>query len=326
LSIIDVSKAEAFKKADATSYDSVATAFESLAQQFTRPIANRLLDLARIDSGMKVLDVGCGTGILTRLAAARLTEAGQAVGIDLSEGVLQKGRELAAAEGLHNRVAFRSGDAEELPFEDRSFDVVISLYALRHLPDPVRALRAMKRVLVPGGRAVVAVGSAAPVGSVAYIRTGCRLLWERLQIARGRGPLYATTFLEGMLDSYLGQARREEEAKWTHGTDAFSSSVANMMGEAGFADVETEWVGQTSYIDSAEDFWTLQATLSSRARKRLVDAREQDVARLKEAFKDTCISHLARGGTLVYRSGASITVGRVREVDDGSQRGTSTTE
>lgn len=302
-------KSEAFKREDAASYDTVAADFERLAQRFTRPIATRILDLARVDSGSKVLDVGCGTGILARLAATRLGEAGQAVGVDLSDGALQKASELAAEEGLGQRVAFRTGDGERLPFNDRSFDVVVSLYALRHFPDPVRALREMVRVLAPGGRAVVAVGSAPPFGSLAFVTAGCCSIVERLQIALGRGPLYATAFLDGLLDDHLGRAPREEDAEWTHGIDGFSGSVSSMMREAGFTEVQMDWIGQTSSIDSAGDFWTLQATLSSRARKRIAAATEEKVARLKQAFDETCRRHLARGGTLIYRSGALIVMG-----------------
>lgn len=298
-----------FKTNDAASYDSVAEQFERLAQQFALPVAARMLELARIAPGSKVLDVGCGTGLLTRLSAKRLDYESHVVGVDLSDGALAKARELSNAEGLDQRVEFRKGDAERLELADESFDVVLSLYTLRHLPDPDRALREIVRVLRPGGRAVIGVGSAPPFGSPAYVKAGCRLVLERLQSALGRGPLYATAFLDGLLDEHLGHARHEEEVQWTHGAGGLSSPVSSMMRAAGFVQVRTHWVGQTSYLDSAEAFWTLQATLSSRARKRIGAASAQQVARLRQAFDATCVRRLARGGKLIYRSGALIAIG-----------------
>lgn len=124
-----MTKSEAFKRGDATSYDAVAKDFERLAQRFARPIATRMLDLAQIGRGSRVLDVGCGTGIVARFAATRLVGAGRLIGVDLSEGAIQKARELASEEGLDGSVAFDTGDAEHLAFADQSFDVVVSLYA-----------------------------------------------------------------------------------------------------------------------------------------------------------------------------------------------------
>lgn len=129
MDINQMTKSEAFKRGDATSYDAVAKDFERLAQRFARPIATRMLDLAQIGRGSRVLDVGCGTGIVARFAATRLGGAGRLTGVDLSEGAIQKARELASEEGLDGSVAFDTGDAEHLAFADQSFDVVVSLYA-----------------------------------------------------------------------------------------------------------------------------------------------------------------------------------------------------
>ena len=300
---------ESFKANDAASYDSVADDFERLTQQVTLPVAAKMLELARLDGGSRVLDVGCGTGVLTRLAAKRASNGAHFLGVDLSDGLLAKARALSLAEGLDRHLEFRKSDAEALELADASVDAVLSVYALRHFPNPRQALREMLRVVRPGGRAVVAVGSAPPFGSLAFIAAAGRVVLERVQLALGRGPLHATAFLDGLLDDYLGHARREEDAEWTQGSDRFSGSVSSMMREVGFTRVQTEWVGETFYLDSAAAFWTLQATLSTRARKRIAVASGQQVARLKQAFDDICKHHLARGGKLIYRSGALIAIG-----------------
>lgn len=98
--------------------------------------------------GMRVLDVGCGSGALTRFLLPALQGRGEVVGVDLDEGLLALAREETRGGGV--RVRFERGDALELPFEDRSFDAVASQFLLCVLPEPLRALREMMRVARPG--------------------------------------------------------------------------------------------------------------------------------------------------------------------------------
>jgi ubiquinone/menaquinone biosynthesis C-methylase UbiE len=98
---------------------------------------------------MRLLDVGCGPGSITRGFAERLT-SGQVVGLDLSHETMAAAREDAAARGLVNLV-YQEGSVYELPFLEGSFDVVYAHQVLQHLRDPSAALREMLRVLRPGG-------------------------------------------------------------------------------------------------------------------------------------------------------------------------------
>lgn len=91
-----------------------------------------------------VLEVGCGTGVLTRVLAA-LPQVRTVVGVDLAETLVDKARELAP--GLR----FEQADARSLPFADASFDVVVFDSTLSHVPEPERALDEALRVLRPGG-------------------------------------------------------------------------------------------------------------------------------------------------------------------------------
>jgi ubiquinone/menaquinone biosynthesis C-methylase UbiE len=114
--------------------------------------ADRVLDEAAIKPGNRMLDVACGTGIVARTAIKRTGKNGLSVtGLDPNPGML------AVAESKTAGPDWKQGIAEELPFEDESFDVVVSQFGLMFFQDRAVALREMKRVLVPRGRIIVAV-------------------------------------------------------------------------------------------------------------------------------------------------------------------------
>jgi len=113
--------------------------------------APRLVDAARVSAGDRVLDVGCGTGVLARAAADRVAPAGQVTGIDINEGML------AVARRMGPLVDWRQGDATDLPLPDESYDVVVSQFSLMYFPDRVAALKGMMRVLRSSGRLAIAV-------------------------------------------------------------------------------------------------------------------------------------------------------------------------
>ncbi|MCB0168080.1 MAG: methyltransferase domain-containing protein [Anaerolineae bacterium] len=112
---------------------------------------SRVAEAAAIQPGQRVLDVACGTGVLARAAAERVGPAGEVVGLDINEGMLAVARKKAP------HITWQHGPAEALPFEDNSFDVVVSQFALMFFEDRQAALKEMMRVLRPGGRLAVAV-------------------------------------------------------------------------------------------------------------------------------------------------------------------------
>jgi ubiquinone/menaquinone biosynthesis C-methylase UbiE len=126
-------------------------------QRFLVPVlftecAERLLDVAAPEPGDRVLDVACGTGIVTRLAASRAT-LGRLVGCDLNDAMLDVARSVASGCGAE----WRRADAAALPFADGGFDVVYCQQGLQYVPDRLAGLREMARVLAPGGRLALAL-------------------------------------------------------------------------------------------------------------------------------------------------------------------------
>ncbi len=109
--------------------------------------------LPHLSPGMSLLDCGCGPGSIT-LGLAEAVSPGRAVGIDLEPGMIEQAKAFAH-ESQGGNVEFRVADIYDLPFEDGEFDVVFSSAVLEHLPDPVGALRSIRRVLKPGGLAAI---------------------------------------------------------------------------------------------------------------------------------------------------------------------------
>ena len=301
--------ATAFKVEDAASYDSVVDDFDLLTNRYTAPIAGQVIAMANIHPGDRVLDVGCGTGVLTFLAARNAGTQGHVVGIDLSDGMLAKAKTLALAEPHRDRIEFVKGDAEHMQFPDGGFQSVVSLYALRHFPDPEQALREMFRCSAPGSQTLVAVGSAPPTFSGAFFKAGVRVLSDRVLALAGRAPFHAPAFLDRLIREKLSTPGDSEHASWTHGVKQYAGTVATLMQRVGYDNIQSAWMGHAAMLASVDDFWTLQVTLSSFARKRMQMASPAEYKTLRGAFDELCGRQLSRGGGLVYKSGALVTTG-----------------
>ena len=134
-----------------------AEAYERyLVPAATSRFAAHLIDLAAPRAGERVLDVGCGTGIVARSVAPLVGERGAITGIDVNPNMLAVARRVSAPS--RPAIDWREGDAAALPFDDANFDVVLCQYAMQFFPDPPAALREMRRVLAPGGRVALMLG------------------------------------------------------------------------------------------------------------------------------------------------------------------------
>lgn len=141
-----------------------------------KPATNTaIVELARIESGHRVLDIGCGPGIAVQKAAA-LVGPGAAVGVDRSPSMVEIARKRAA--GVR-QAAFEVGSAEKLPFSDDSFDVVWTVSAFHHWEDKAKGIAEARRVLRPGGRLLILEKETR--GKHGLNRENARMLKSRLE-------------------------------------------------------------------------------------------------------------------------------------------------
>ncbi len=130
------------------------------------PWTEDMLRRAAVKNGEAVLDLGCGPGIVGRTLAERPGFSGTIVGVDISQPMLDLATKLSSA--LPVPIEYILGDAQQLPLEDSSFDVVLSQQMFNSVPDKAKAAKELKRVLKDGGRFVVSAWTVQPQGT--YIR------------------------------------------------------------------------------------------------------------------------------------------------------------
>jgi len=302
MSLSDI-ESQSFKIKDATSYDPVAAQFDSFTRALALPFADRMVSLAKPQASERILDVGTGTGIVA-LNVAPAVLKGKVVGIDLSEGMLATAQGKASRLECAARLEFCRMDAETLAFEDQSFNVVLSLFAVLHFPNPLRAFAEMFRVLRPGGRLVVAVGSRPRLLSLAGFIQGIRRIEQLRQRRRGK-LLLAPAFLDDLVNEHVPASPSDEESALARGELNRTSGVLAVIREARFTNIRTSWYGHQALLNTPEDFWSIQSTFSSIARKRLATAPQDRVDGLRQQFFAFCHQVQAKGGRLVYPMGAS---------------------
>lgn len=157
--------------------------------------------------GQKILDVACGTGDLSMLAAAQVAPGGQVIGIDISEGMMEVGRRRIAQTAYKEMVTLQLGNAMAMEFPDESFDGVTMGWAMRNVASIPKTLSEIYRVLKPGGR-FVCLEAAKPYSW--FVRQGFFLYWKTLLpmidwavVKTGRqAKVRPYTYLSRSLDNY----------------------------------------------------------------------------------------------------------------------------
>jgi ubiquinone/menaquinone biosynthesis C-methylase UbiE len=185
----------------------VADVFERLLvpgifERYARDLVTRARPIGPSD---RILDLGCGTGIVARVLRERLGGAARITGVDASAPMIAKAQQIAP------EIEWREGNAMALPFADRSFDLVLCQQMLQFVPDRAAALREVRRVLVPGGRLLVST-------------------WR----SRDAQPLHDALGLAA--ERHLGAPN---DKRWSLDGDVLRA----LLVDAGFAGVEVERVG-----------------------------------------------------------------------------------
>jgi len=187
-----------------------------------RPWAMDLLDLTAPQQGERVLDVACGTGIVSRLAAERVGSSGNVIGLDINPGMLAVA---GSATPAGAPIEWRQGNAEDLPFPDEAFDLVLCQQGLQFFPNKPVALREMHRVLAPNGRVALSV-------------------WRDIQHIPG----YIA--LADALASHVGP----EAASFMHMTGSVADELESLALEAGFQKVAVRSASRKLHFSSPEAF------------------------------------------------------------------------
>ncbi len=223
------------------------------------PWATKLVDAADPRSGERVLDVGCGTGIVARQVASRLGSSSAVAAVDLSPNMLAVARAAAAREGVV--VDWREASAEELPFTAGSFDLVLSQFALMFFAHRPAALAEIRRVVSGNGRVLLSV-------------------WQGLQ----RHPFYET--LHEVIQRRLGMSALQ---------DIFSLGNADELRRlargAGFTRVDVEPASLTARFPNPDGFLAGEIEVDTAAIPSMqhldAQARQEIVSAIGEDMKSS---------------------------------------
>jgi ubiquinone/menaquinone biosynthesis C-methylase UbiE len=185
----------------------------------------RTLAAARLEPGMRVLDVACGPGIV---ACAMAPHAGYVTGVDLTPAMIGQARERQERLKLAN-LHWQVADATQLPFPDGAFDLVITRYSFHHMPDPSLTLREMERVCRAGGRLVVI--DATP-------SAGTQAAYDRMETIRDPSHASALTLEQvrelgrqaGLVEDCLDEYRLEAQVS-SLADEADMPELARVLGE-----------------------------------------------------------------------------------------------
>jgi ubiquinone/menaquinone biosynthesis C-methylase UbiE len=214
----------------------------------------RIIELVEAKPGMRIVDLACGPGNLSRRLAPLVEPNGEVVGVDLASGMIERARLPATP-----NARFEVMDIEELKFDDASFDGAVCGHGLQFVPHLDRALSEARRVLRPGSRFVASV----PAGS---------------------GPS-AMTVLDSVVDRWLPPAPEAEDRSATRAAVLDREQLQAAANDAGFASARVEVIDETVHWESAQQLVALCSSWWACA-SRLDEVEEQR----REAFIEDAVA------------------------------------
>jgi ubiquinone/menaquinone biosynthesis C-methylase UbiE len=149
-----MSSTEAANLKAAVTYNAAAGHFDDGPLAFWDRYGRRTIERLALAEGASVLDVGCGSGASAIPAAVAVGPRGRVIGVDLAERLLARARVKAHQRQLQN-VEFRLGEMETLGFSDASFDAVVCVFAIFFVPDMIKQVRELWRMVRPGGQLAI---------------------------------------------------------------------------------------------------------------------------------------------------------------------------
>jgi ubiquinone/menaquinone biosynthesis C-methylase UbiE len=241
-----------FRGAQRQQWDKAATGWEKWSELIDRgagAISERLVELAGVEPGSRVLDVAAGYGEPSLTAARVAGPEGSVVATDISAGMLAYGRQRAAAAGLEN-IEFVESDAAGLDYPEDSFDAALSRWGIIFEPDGEAAAGRVRGFLKPGAR--MAISSWGPPERVPFLAIPMRTAMQRLDVPppppETPGPLSRPT----------------------------PEALGGLLEAAGFSDVEVKEAEVIMEWESAEEFTTFVKEIAPPI-SALIDPQPQDV-------------------------------------------------
>jgi O-methyltransferase / aklanonic acid methyltransferase len=217
---------EDYKRHISGVFTRASESYDQAGPRFFTHFGTRLVEYAAISPGARVLDVACGRGAVLFPAQMAVGARGEVVGVDISEGMVQKISRDIARRGLTNATALKM-DAERLEFADSSFDAVLCGLVLFFLPSLDRALAGFRRVLKPGGWLVAS--------TFQRIDDEASRRWEALD----------ESFEKSLTPSPKAQTSRMDS----------KDEIELLLSRAGFSDIAIQADQETFYFSNEEEWW-----------------------------------------------------------------------
>lgn len=243
-----------YKDIERQVYSMTASKYDEYGCKAFEDFAQPLLDTAGLKPGQYILDVACGPGIPSLMAAPLVAPGGFVTGIDLAPGMVDIAKKKAEGKGLNN-VAFQEGDAEALLFPDDSFDVVLCNHGLVHTTDRMKALNEMRRVLKKrfGTLALSAWSTPDRAVVIGIVAKTIRELWPA-DVVPG-APMWFDLGMEGILEKALS--------------------------DAGFHDIRTMRYNVALDVGNSEEYWDMVIGISGRLQMLLKNVPEEIASNIR---------------------------------------------